>query len=99
MRLATERPKLDSLVEHLRANPTFRVVIEGHTDERGSDEYNRALAERRSLSVQVYLQNQGIEESRMQTVSYGEDRPAVPHAKTEADHQKNRRAEFLVGLP
>ena len=95
----TERPKLDSLVEHLRANPTFRVVIEGHTDERGSDEYNRALAERRSLSVQTYLQSQGIEESRMQTVSYGEDRPAVPNAKSEADHQLNRRAEFLVGLP
>ena len=95
----TERPKLDSLVEHLRANPTFRVVIEGHTDERGSDEYNRALAERRSLSVQTYLQSQGIEESRMQTVSYGEDRPAVPNAKSEADHQQNRRAEFLVGLP
>lgn len=95
----TERGKLDSLVEHLRVNPTYRVVIEGHTDDRGSDEYNRALAERRSLSVQTYLQQQGIEEARMQTVSYGEDRPAVQNAKTEPEHQLNRRAEFLVGLP
>lgn len=95
----SERVKLDGLAEHLRANPTFRVVIEGHCDERGSDEYNRSLSERRSLSVQNYLQNLGIDPARMQTISYGEDHPAVPNAKSEQEHQMNRRAEFLVGLP
>lgn len=96
---AGERAKLDSLAEHLRANPTYRVVIEGHCDERGSDEYNRALSERRSLSVLEYLKSLGIGAERMQTVSYGEDQPAVPNAKSEQEHKLNRRAEFLVGLP
>lgn len=95
----SERVKLDGLAEHLRANPKFRVVIEGHCDERGSDEYNRSLSERRSLSVQTYLVTLGIDESRIQTVSYGEDKPAVQNAQSDSDHQLNRRAEFLVGLP
>ena len=94
---ASERPKLDALAAHLRENSAFAVVIEGHCDERGSDEYNRSLSERRSLSVLEYLVSLGINAGRMHTVSYGEDRPAVANAVTEADHQKNRRAEFLIG--
>ena len=72
-------------------------MIEGHCDDRGSDEYNRALSERRSLAVRDYLVTLGIAAERMHTVSYGEDRPAVADAVTEADHQLNRRAEFLIG--
>ena len=94
---ASERPKLDALAGHLRENAAFGVVIEGHCDERGSDEYNRSLSERRSLSVREYLVSLGIDGGRMHTISYGEDRPAVVNAVTEADHQNNRRAEFLIG--
>ena len=93
----SERPKLEALANHLQSNPTFGVVIEGHCDERGSDEYNRSLSERRSLAVKDYLASLGISAERMRTVSYGEDRPDVPNARTEQEHQLNRRAQFLVG--
>ena len=93
----SERPKLEALANHLQQNPTFGVVIEGHCDDRGSDEYNRSLSERRSLSVKDYLVSLGIAADRMRTVSYGEDRPDVPNARTEQEHQLNRRAQFLVG--
>ena len=94
----SERPKLEALANHLQSNPTFGVVIEGHCDERGSDEYNRSLSERRSLAVKDYLASLGVNAARMRTVSYGEDRPDVPNARTEQDHQLNRRAQFLVGV-
>jgi len=93
----SERPKLEALAAHLQSNAAFGVVIEGHCDERGSDEYNRSLSERRSLAVKDYLMSLGISAERMRTVSYGEDRPDVPNARTEQDHQLNRRAQFLVG--
>lgn len=93
----SERPKLEALANHLQSNPTFGVVIEGHCDDRGSDEYNRSLSERRSLAVKDYLASLGIAANRMRTVSYGEDRPDVPNARTEQEHQLNRRAQFLVG--
>ena len=82
---------------YLNENPGLGVVIEGHTDDRGSDEYNRALGERRALSVQQYLGLLGVADARMQTLSYGEDKPAVQNAVTDADHQRNRRAEFVIG--
>ncbi|MBR5026671.1 MAG: OmpA family protein [Victivallales bacterium] len=94
----SERPKLEALANHLQSNPTFGVVIEGHCDERGSDEYNRSLSERRSLAVKDYLASLGVNAARMRTVSYGEDRPDVPNARTEQEHQLNRRAQFLVGV-
>ncbi|NMA47782.1 MAG: OmpA family protein [Lentisphaerae bacterium] len=94
---SSERPKLEALAGHLQNNPGLAVVIEGHCDERGSDEYNRALSERRSLAVRDYLVTLGVTAERMRTVSYGEDRPVVADAVTEADHQLNRRAEFLIG--
>ena len=93
----SERPKLEALANHLQQNPTFGVVIEGHCDDRGSDEYNRSLSERRSLAVKDYLASLGISAERMRTVSYGEDRPDVPNARTEQEHQLNRRAQFLFG--
>lgn len=94
---ASERAKLDSLAAFLKENPNAGVVIEGHTDERGSDEYNRALGERRALAVQQYLGLLGIADSRMQTLSYGEDKPAIPNATSDTDMAKNRRAEFILG--
>ncbi|MFA6815210.1 MAG: OmpA family protein [Lentisphaeria bacterium] len=96
--IASERPKLDALADFLKGNGTFGLVIEGHCDSRGSDEYNRALSERRALSVLQYLSSLGITPSLMQTISYGEDKPVVMNATTEAEYQKNRRAEFLYGV-
>ncbi len=93
----SERYKLDALAKVLLAAPDQGVIIEGHCDERGSDEYNRALSERRALSVREYLTTLGVADNRMLTISYGEDKPAVPNARTEAEHQKNRRAQFLLG--
>ena len=94
---ASQRAKLDTLLSFLNENEGKGLIIEGHTDERGSDEYNRALGERRSLSVKNYLVNCGIAEARIDTVSYGEDRPVVANATTESDHQLNRRCEFVIG--
>ena len=93
----SERAKLDTLAQYLVDNPGKGVIVEGHTDERGSDEYNRALGERRALAVTQYLTLMGVSADRCKTISYGEDRLAVPGAATESDHQLNRRAEFLLG--
>ncbi len=71
------------------------VVIEGHTDERGSEEYNIALGERRAVSVRKYLYNLGVPMGQMSIVSYGEARPAVSGTGERA-WQLNRRAEFRV---
>ncbi len=92
-----ERAKVEALADYMQDKPNTYVVVEGHCDERGSDEYNRALGERRALAVRDYLESLGISPDRIQTVSYGEERPAVPDATTEAQHAKNRRAEFLIG--
>jgi hypothetical protein len=94
---AAERPKLEALATYLQGNPSFAVVIEGHTDDRGSDEYNRALSERRALAVKDYLVTLGTGAERLETLAYGEERPAVPNATSEEDHARNRRAEFIIG--
>ena len=92
-----EKPKLEALAQYMKENPEYAVVIEGHCDERGSDEYNRGLGERRALAVRDYLVNLGIADTRFETISYGEEKPAVPNAKTESEFAKNRRAEFVIG--
>lgn len=93
-----EKPKLDTLCQHLQEYPEYAVVVEGHCDERGSDEYNRALGETRALVVRDYLCSKSIAPERIETVSYGEERPVVPNATTEAEHSQNRRAEFVIGV-
>ena len=95
---ASERPKLEALSQHMNAHPNYSLVVEGHCDERGSDEYNRALGESRALAVRDYLINLGVDGARVETLSYGEERMAVSNATTEAEHQKNRRAEFVIGI-
>lgn len=95
----SEMPKLETLAGHLKENKNYIAVVEGHCDERGSDEYNRALGENRALVVRDHLISLGVEAGRLETVSYGEERPAVPNATTEAQHAKNRRAQFIVGTP
>ncbi|MBO4345584.1 MAG: OmpA family protein [Victivallales bacterium] len=93
---ASQRPVLDRLADVLSKN-NQGIVIEGHCDERGSAEYNRSLSERRALAIRDYLQNMGIDAARMHTLSYGVDRPEIPNARTEQEHSKNRRGQFLLG--
>lgn len=81
--------------EWLKENPEASVVIEGHCDERGTREYNLALGQRRAQSVYDFMRSLGIQASRMDTVSYGEDQPLDPRS-TEAAWEKNRRAHFRI---
>lgn len=79
----------------MRANPEVRLRIEGHTDERGSIEYNVALGQRRAEAARAFLVNYGIASNRLETVSWGEDRPLVRASNEEAWAQ-NRRSEFRI---
>jgi peptidoglycan-associated lipoprotein len=81
--------------EWLRANPNAAVTIEGHCDERGTNEYNLALGERRAESAKRFLMDLGIDSTRMTTISYGEERP-VCFEKNEECWAKNRRDAFVV---
>ena len=90
-----ERAKIEAAADYLKKNPALKVIVEGHCDERGSAEYHLALGERRAQSVRSYLIGLGIAAERVQTASFGEERPAVPGAG-EAAWSKNRRAEFVV---
>jgi len=85
---------LDANAAYLKANPNLLVLVEGHTDDRGTAEYNIALGERRAKSAVNYLVAQGIDASRFSTVSYGKERPVCTE-QTEACWAKNRRAVFL----
>lgn len=94
----TERVKLDRVAEHLMKNPTYNLLIEGHCDERGSEEYNRSLGERRAIAARDYLTARGIASLRLTTQSYGEERPAVQGTGDES-YSKNRRAELKLVTP
>ncbi len=89
------RATLERIGEQMKKFPDLRLVIEGHTDERGTAEYNLGLGERRARSAYEYLVLLGVEAERMQIVSYGEERPLVDESNEEAWAQ-NRRAEFKV---
>ncbi len=93
----TERIKLEKLAEYLLEHPRYSLIIEGHCDERGSEEYNRVLGEKRAIAVQKYLEKLAINDQRITTISYGEDKP-LQSGDSESIHSKNRRAEFIVGL-
>jgi len=79
----------------LQLDPELKVSIEGHCDDRGSDEYNLSLGERRAQSVRAYLVSLGIEPQRLTTISYGEEKP-LDTANNEMAWAKNRRAEFKL---
>jgi len=88
-----ETLKLNS--DWLKANPSARVEIEGHADERGTNEYNLALGAKRAQSVKDYLVTLGVSAERLSTISYGEEL-AVCKEATEQCWQRNRRARFVV---
>jgi peptidoglycan-associated lipoprotein len=89
------RATLDAKVPVLVANPALRLRVAGHTDDRGSDEYNIALGQRRAVTVREYLAARGVDASRLDVVSFGEEMPAVP-GEDEGAWAQNRRAEFEV---
>ena len=86
---------LDTNAGWLKSNPNHLVLIEGHCDERGTNEYNLALGERRAKSTMNYLVSQGVQASRITIISYGEERPLCTEHNEEC-WAKNRRAHFLV---
>jgi peptidoglycan-associated lipoprotein len=94
----SERAKVAAVADYLKANnsaPRTAIRVEGHCDERGTEEYNRALGERRALAVREELISQGVDPNRVVTVSYGEDRPAAT-GSGESVWRQNRRGEFIL---
>ena len=86
---------LDANAAWLKSNPNHLLLIEGHADERGTNEYNLALGERRAKSTMNYLVSQGVQANRITIISYGKERPTCTE-HSEACWAKNRRAHFLV---
>ena len=86
---------LDANATWLKQNADNLVLIEGHCDERGTNEYNLALGERRAKATMNYLVSQGIQANRITIISYGEERPTC-NEKSDSCWSKNRRAHFLV---
>jgi peptidoglycan-associated lipoprotein len=89
------RTALAADAEWLKRNGAIQVLIEGHADERGTSEYNLALADRRANAARDYVVSLGVDGSRIRTVSYGKERP-VCDASTEECWQQNRRAHFVI---
>ena len=92
---AEAQAALDTQVAWLKNHDDVNVLVQGHCDDRGTREYNLALGERRANAVKQYLVSQGIEESRISTISYGKERPAVL-GNNEAAWAQNRRAITVV---
>ncbi len=89
------RATLKANADWLKANPSARVEIEGHCDERGTNEYNLALGSKRAQAAKDYLVTLGVSAGRLSTISYGEELPGCKE-KTEGCWQKNRRDRFVV---
>ena len=90
-----EMAKIEAVAAHLQAKPGRVVIVEGNCDERGSNEYNLSLGDLRATSIRAYLESLGIAPNRIQTKSYGEEKPAVV-GHDESAWAKNRRGEFAV---
>lgn len=87
---------LEAQANWLKSTPGFTVILEGHCDERGTREYNLALGERRANSVKEFLVSLGVDAGRIQTISYGKERPAADGSTSEA-WSENRRVVTIVG--
>ncbi len=92
------RRALDAKLDVMRVDPSLHIRIEGHTDERGSDEYNIALGMRRASAVRRYLTQNGIASNRVEVISEGEERPLCQD-DNESCWARNRRAEFAISAP
>ena len=96
--LTKEENKLIIVAEKLKSDASTKLLIEGHCDERGTEEYNRSLGERRALALREALSRAGIDSNRIRTLSFGKDKPADP-SHDEAAWNKNRRGEFILCTP
>jgi peptidoglycan-associated lipoprotein len=88
--------KLERIASFLSENVSVRLLIEGHADERGTNEYNIGLGENRAKAAKKYLTAYGIADTRLEITSYGRERPAIPNCPDEECHSKNRRVEWVV---
>jgi len=95
---SSEQSNLEAVATALKSDASAKLLIEGNTDERGTEEYNRALGERRALAAREALAKDGIDPSRIRTISFGKDKPVDP-ASNEAAWAKNRRADFVLLHP
>jgi OmpA-OmpF porin, OOP family len=93
--LAKSFPKLNDVVKILNENPTYKVQIDGHTDDVGKDESNQTLSEQRAASVKAYFVSKGIGEDRLSSTGYGESKPVADN-KTAAGRARNRRVEMAL---
>jgi peptidoglycan-associated lipoprotein len=92
---ASEKPKAAAVADYLKANKGKAVRVEGNCDERGTEEYNRSLGERRALALREELIRLGIGPTEVDTISYGKDRPAA-QGHDESAWKQNRRDDFIV---
>ncbi len=92
---SSEKSKVQSVADHLKSNPAQGLRVEGNCDERGTEEYNRALGERRALAVREELIRLGVNPDHVLTISFGKDKPAV-EGHDEAAWSKNRRDDFVL---
>ena len=92
---SADKAKVAAVAEYLKSNTQDAVEIEGHCDERGTEEYNRALGERRALALRTELVTLGIDPNRIDTISFGKDRPVDP-GHDESSWKQNRRGEFIL---
>lgn len=91
---ADQKTRMETNATYLKDNPQAIVAVEGNCDERGTNEYNMALGERRAISAKKYLANMGVAESQMNTISYGEEKP-LNFGHDELAWSQNRRADFV----
>jgi peptidoglycan-associated lipoprotein len=93
-----DKAKIAEVADYLKSNPQSAVRVEGNCDERGTEEYNRSLGERRALAAREVIVGLGISPDRVDTISYGEDKPVDP-AHNEAAWKQNRRDDFVLLTP
>jgi len=92
---ADQKDRMVANAKFLKDNNSLQIRVEGNCDERGTNEYNMALGERRAVSAKTYLVNLGVDGKRLQTISYGEERP-LNHGHDELAWSQNRRGDFVV---
>jgi len=95
---AAEKSNVEAVAAALKSDSAAKLLIEGHCDERGTEEYNRSLGERRALALRESLATLGVDPMRVKTISYGEDKPVDP-GHDESAWRKNRRGEFILLHP
>jgi len=95
---SSEKEKVSRVADYLKSNSSGAVRVEGNCDERGTEEYNRSLGERRALAIREELVRLGIDATRVDTISYGEDKPVDP-GHDESAWRKNRRGDFILLTP